>query len=72
MSFNYNRTIRNSASYSNVNSATHTSNSSSAWDDARDAVESYEDQESNFWSNDCDDNFFDNDVEDIDDCVFFN
>lgn len=64
MSFNYNRTIRNSASYSSSNNAYFTSQSSNAWDDARDVIETYEDQEANFWSNDGEE---DDDME----CGFF-
>lgn len=65
MSFNYNRTIRSTANYSSNNASHFTAQTSDAWDDAIDVtVDTYEDQEASFWSND--------DEDDDMECGFFN
>ena len=62
MSFNYNRTVRSTSTYSTTDKSYFTSQSSDAWDEVVDST--YDEQEGNFWSND------DTDEDDME-CVFF-
>lgn len=63
MSFNYNRTVRSTSTYSTTDKSYFTSQASDAWAEVVDTT--YDDQEAGFWSTDSDDS--DDDM----DCVFF-